>query len=210
MSDILEIEAHDRYYQIHDPGGIIGNCLRKGSPYEMKVLERIHRMKLTGTAVDVGAGVGNHTLWLAAICNLYVVAFEPLDWRRILANIQINPNLPIRPHPVALGETRREGTVNPAPEHVTGRALDDADEVPIHTLDEYNLTNVSLIKIDVEGMEPEVLKGAANTIDQFHPVLYVEAVDAEAARQNHKCIPKGYVHTGTYGATPLEEWLWQG
>lgn len=169
----------------------------------------MYRADVKGLAVDVGAGVGNHSLWLAAVCGLYVAAFEPLDWRRFEANVDLNPMLPIRLHPYALGDCKRDGDVEPAPEHVTGRALNSYDSVPIRTLDSHNLSNVSLIKIDVEGMEAEVLRGAADTINHFHPILYIEAIDIESSRLNAAEIPKGYVHTQTFGATPLEVWEWQ-
>lgn len=205
------IEAHDRSYWIDDPGGIIGNCLTSGKPYELKALEHMYRSGSKGTAIDVGAGVGNHSLWLAAICGLEVLAFEPLDWWRLEYNTYyLNNDLPIICHPYALGKEETEGEVHPAPSHVTGRALNMQDTVPIYTLDSHVLDDVSLIKIDVEGMEPDVLLGANDTIKYFHPLLYVEAVDKAASRRNADCIPRGYEHVNTFGATPLELWEWQG
>lgn len=201
------IKAHGARYELDDPGGIIGNCLRSGSPYERKVLERIHRFALSGTAIDAGAGVGNHTLWMAAVCGLHVEAFEPLDYHRLVANLALNPGVDAVAHPAALGDRDRPGRVTPAPEHVTGRALTEADEVAILRLDDFGFDPV-LIKIDVEGMEPEVLRGARKTINRSHPLLYVEAVDDAAAARNVAEIPRGYVRTGVYGATPLEEWTW--
>jgi FkbM family methyltransferase len=47
-------------------------------------------------------------------------------------------------------------------------------EVTIRTLDELALAPVSFIKIDVEGHELEVLKGAANTIARNRPILLME------------------------------------
>jgi FkbM family methyltransferase len=51
-------------------------------------------------------------------------------------------------------------------------------QVPVITLDAINLRPVSFVKIDVEGYELEVLKGASILIDEFHPVLLVE-IDRE-------------------------------
>lgn len=205
----LCIEAHGHSYRIEDPGGIIGRNLRGGSPYERKVLERIHRLDVDGCIVDVGAGVGNHTLWFAAICQKPTISFEPLDFHRLANNVDLNPDLPIEIHPVGLGEVcEGEHIVTAAPVHVTGRALHPDDKVPIRTLDSYELEDVGLIKIDVEGMEPEVLRGAIDTIHRCHPRIFAEAIDESAARRNKMALPKGYVHVGTFGATPLEEWAW--
>lgn len=208
----LTIEAHGKSYEIEDPGGIIGDCLKSGKPYELKALEHMYRATRaplgTGTAIDIGAGIGNHTLWLAAVCDMFVASFEPLDHVRLEQNVNLNPDLRIRTHPYGLGDTEVEGEVVSAPEHVTGRALDPSDKVPIVPLDAHEFSLVKMIKIDVEGMEPEVLRGAQHTIKRFHPILYVEAMDKAAHRANAAHIPRGYKHTQTFGATPLEVWEW--
>jgi FkbM family methyltransferase len=61
-----------------------------------------------------------------------------------------------------------------------GQVIDYSDDkmvaVPTTTLDSYNFPRVDLIKIDVEGMELEVLAGAGNCIATSHPILLIEAV----------------------------------
>jgi Methyltransferase FkbM domain len=47
-------------------------------------------------------------------------------------------------------------------------------EVQMYSIDHYNLSDVSLIKIDVEGYEQQVLEGAIETIVRCKPALYVE------------------------------------
>lgn len=47
-------------------------------------------------------------------------------------------------------------------------------EVPVSTIDDLNLTSCGVIYLDVEGTEPEVLRGAARTIAKFSPILHVE------------------------------------
>jgi len=48
------------------------------------------------------------------------------------------------------------------------------DKIDVTTLDSYKLKNISMIKIDVEGHEEEVLKGAVDTIKKNHPIIFVE------------------------------------
>ena len=48
------------------------------------------------------------------------------------------------------------------------------ETVQVMALDQIGLPSLSLIKIDVEGMELAVLKGAVQTIAKYMPVLYVE------------------------------------
>ncbi len=47
--------------------------------------------------------------------------------------------------------------------------------VEVKTLDEYGYDDISLIKLDVEGYEEEVLKGAVETIKRCKPIIYLEA-----------------------------------
>lgn len=204
--DMLKIEAHGKSYQIGDPGGLIGHSLRAGVPYEARVLEAIQREQLTGVAVDVGASVGNHSLWFAAICGLSVVAVEPLDYLRLTENVAANPDLDIEVWPFALGDRTYRGHVTGAPAHVIGDSF-PVDGVSVQKLDDYGLDDVSLIKIDVEGMEPHVLRGAEETIRRNRPLIYAEAID-DAARARNAAILSAldYTHTKTFGATPLDEW----
>jgi len=51
--------------------------------------------------------------------------------------------------------------------------------VPQHTLDSYHFENVDIIKIDVEGYELEVLKGADQTIATNRPIVQVECVETQ-------------------------------
>lgn len=48
------------------------------------------------------------------------------------------------------------------------------EKVRVVPLDAYNLSNIGLIKIDVEGMELEVLNGARKTIQDNRPILHIE------------------------------------
>jgi hypothetical protein len=57
------------------------------------------------------------------------------------------------------------------------------ESVPVARIDDLALTACRLIKIDVEGMEIEVLRGANQTIQQFQPVLYVENDRPELSQQ---------------------------
>jgi FkbM family methyltransferase len=203
----LEISAYGRSYRINDPGGIIGKALQTGEPYEAKVLNRIYREKLSGTAIDVGASVGNHTLWFAAVCGLNVIAVEPLDHLRLRENVALNPELDIEVWPVGLGERPHVTEVTGPPAHVVGESFPTDGRVHVARLDDFKIPDVCLLKIDVEGQEPEVLKGAEQTIRECRPLIFAEAQDRQAATSNGRILRRwGYQHVRDYGATPLQEW----
>ena len=57
----------------------------------------------------------------------------------------------------------------------TGRAhVCGPGTIPMKTLDSYEFSDVDLIKIDVEGYELQVVKGAAKTIAQSRPIIILE------------------------------------
>lgn len=188
---ILEITAHDATVRMHDTGGKVSRCMQQGVPYERPLLEHIHTRNYTGTAVDAGANIGNHTLWMSQMCGLYVVAFEPLQHELLRQHVDLNDaGDRVRIETAALGED--EGTAT----HVGKGRLDPTDRIPlvptddpdvaagrwtgsgskldVRTLDSYHLTGVSVIKVDIEGMEPAMLRGAAKTLADNRPDLYVE------------------------------------
>ncbi|HSK24193.1 MAG TPA: FkbM family methyltransferase [Egicoccus sp.] len=153
---------------------------------------------------DIGAEYGLYTLTFASRAGRTgrVLAFEPLPGpRRFLIRMLRwlgAANVTVRPH--ALGDEVRQGTMSLPTRRglpVHGRAFltDDADglgpnaefagdrrlRVDVFTLDsvvdEAGLDRIDVIKIDVEGYEPAVLRGAEQTIRRFRPILLIEIED---------------------------------
>ena len=140
------------------------------------------------SAVDIGAHVGFYTLILSKMVGPQgrVLAFEPLPWNfRVLCdNIQLNHctqveaiNKALLDRTCTLDAEMPEG--EPLPGSVafhmsdgTGQATADA-----LALDDFLRDTgqpVNFMKIDVEGLESLVLKGASRTIEAYHPALIVE------------------------------------
>jgi FkbM family methyltransferase len=201
---ISVVEAHGARYEIHNPGGLIGRPLAEGRPYEAVLLEAIHAEGFSGVAVDAGAHVGNHTMWFAAVCGLRVHAFEPTHGDRLRENVRLNDmGDRVTVHRVALGAA--EGAAELVGKD---RLSAGAGTIPVWPLDAYGLTDVALIKADVEDMEPEVLRGAEATIARCRPVLFLEARDAACHDAIAEVVePWGYRCTTKFRtATPVERW----
>lgn len=146
------------------------------------------------TIVDIGANRGQFTLLAAGLFPAAaIIAFEPLvePFRKL---IEVTAGLPrVRPVNAAIGATRTALSMNVSKrddsssllpigalqEEIfpnTGRAR--TEEVRIGPLADYltvgDIERPSLLKIDVQGYELEVLKGSADLLDHID-VVYVEA-----------------------------------
>lgn len=146
------------------------------------------------TVLDVGANVGTHTLALSQfVGNGKVYAFEPIRllYYMLCGNVAINNIENVICHQYAVGSITGKiavpeididandtfaGTIlHDYPNRVTKYKYKGTQEVPIVKIDDLNLDGCKLIKVDVEGMEADVLKGAINTIEKFRPYLYLES-----------------------------------
>ena len=157
--------------------------LSNGRCWEGHISELIKTHVKPGTiAVDIGAHIGTHTIELSRAVGSSgkVYAFEPQPkiFRELLLNMAINCADNIEFFKAAIGPSQGEVELSPLNRDNEGAAFVGKSGtnqfVPLLPLDDLKLTNVSLIKIDVEGMEIEVLEGAKNTILENKPVILVE------------------------------------
>jgi len=133
-------------------------------------------------AVDIGAHTGAYTYPLAR--RAVVHAFEPLPNCAAMLEAFARTHSHVHVHHIALSDAPGEATMytpyrdgRPLMQWTTFRppvGRHDTMSVPVRTLDGYNLRDVSVIKIDVEGHEMAVLRGARETIAREHPTLLVE------------------------------------
>jgi FkbM family methyltransferase len=147
------------------------------------------------TIVDAGANVGAHALPLARAAGPdgRIFAYEPTGFAygKLLANIALNPALASRIVPVQamlIGEPgARAAPAIPSswplvtaddlhPEH-GGRAM-STDGARAVTLDDHlrevGVSQIALIKIDVDGFECSVLRGAQGILRACRPVIVME------------------------------------
>lgn len=168
--------------------------------------------KRSGVAIDVGANEGMFSYALAKYFDK-VCAFEANDMltENLSAcssgNIEVfNQGLssqmgsatlyiPVRESVPLVGWASFEsGNYPGVHEHIQR-------PVQITTLDSFHLDNVDFIKIDVEGHELEVLKGAHNTIFKFRPTILVEVKDDKLK------LVTDFFGEMSYRITKLEDWI---
>lgn len=151
-------------------------------------------IKPTYTILDIGANIGYVSLTAAKLVGKdgQVFGFEPdpINFERCMKNVHLNnfPNLTIFPYGMSSSEGKAFMKVR-APLNRGGNQVvltpndssSDLVEITLSTIDTFvfqrNLQRIDLIKIDVEGHELHVLRGAQQTIQRFHPILYVEVSD---------------------------------
>ena len=158
--------------------------LRVGRHLEPEIHDMARLVPRGGTAVDIGANHGIYSYFMVRQFDT-VVAFEPQPACVETLTGWAGDRVDVRP--VALSDRAGESTLSIPVAHgvaMTGYArlepeADDHDgaarlEVPIERLDDQGLTDVRLIKVDVEGHELEVLRGGEQLLRRDAPVLLVE------------------------------------
>jgi FkbM family methyltransferase len=181
----------------------IGRIISRGSWYERDLLDdAARRVTGPGTAVDVGAHIGNHTLWFAIAMGLYVVALEPnpVSYSQLAMNVADN-HVDARLIAAAAGRAEAWASVQPpaiAGNSGTASVTVEGGPVPVFALDELQLTDVRLLKVDVEGAAVDVLAGAARLLAEQSPVVYAEGDRDEIAA----ALPEDYRCFGRFAKTP--------
>jgi FkbM family methyltransferase len=178
------------------------------SQFEIHLFEQI--VQSGDTVIEVGANIGAHTLRLAQLTGPSgsVHAFEPLRlvYQTLCANLALNSIKNAYCYQQGVGSADGELSI-PAldyeqPGNFGGLALgtdapwrapgtpEGCETVPLVTLDRVfaRLARLRLLKIDVEGMEREVLLGGRGLILRTRPLLYVENDRQEKAEALVTCL----------------------
>lgn len=143
---------------------------------------------------DVGANIGTYTTWMAEIFpGGRIYSFEPQRavFQMLCGNVAINNLYNVYTYNMGLGDENTYVEFNEpnyfnncdfgtftltTQEHV--ERTEDTFTVEIKTLDSFidihKIDRADLLKIDVEGMDMAVLRGAQRTIKKFLPKIFIE------------------------------------
>lgn len=180
-------------YNKHDI--YVGGSLQKYGEFSVAEQELFAQIVRAGTlVVEVGANIGAHTVELSRLTgpNGEVHAFEPqrMVFQTLCANLALNQCTNVFAQQTAVGEnvgTISVPAIDPTIRNNFGgvslRQPTFGEPVPLVTLDSLDLPACHLLKVDVEGMETEVLKGGKRLIDAHRPIMYLENDRAERSEE---------------------------
>jgi FkbM family methyltransferase len=174
-------------FEIDNPADHIQAFQAGGSFYELQQL-LAHRLLIPmhSTVLDIGANCGNHTLFYARHTNaVKIYPFEPnppahqLLLRNIAANVDSRAPIYTSFSECALGFADDWVNVGRESENNLGatrmQPAGASGSIKCVKLDSVDIMGeIAFIKIDVEGMEMEVLRGAERVIAEFRPALAIE------------------------------------
>lgn len=169
----------------------ICDIIRRGEKWEPHlhvVFEKY--LDENSVVIEGGCHIGTHSVKLSKLSKR-VLCFEPLppSYNLLVENLRINGCDNVDAHPKGLAERKSFGRFswittsnagasglceNPMGEMHCRVPDDENFDVELISIDDMNLDQLDFIKLDVEGYESKVIKGAIETINRFKPTILLE------------------------------------
>ena len=126
---------------------------------------------INGSVVDAGANIGVFSVLAAQKSTVYAFEPDPEMFTCLKENTKYYPNVKV--FNCALGETT--GTVPLITgTHISAHIGAGGTSVPVNTIDSHNIM-MDFLKIDTEGFEANILRGAIETIKKWKPIIIMSA-----------------------------------
>lgn len=144
------------------------------------------------TIVDIGANVGQFaaaTKYFFPQCTLYTFEPDAQIFERLKANLAANKYVNF----YNLGIGKENGKTTFYKDELSLKStfklnrnshVKEEETIETKTLDSFNITNVDLLKIDVEGFEQEVLQGASKALKNVDYLLVEVSLDRSGDESN--------------------------
>jgi FkbM family methyltransferase len=217
----FEYAGHDLTLRTLGDCSVSSHIKAQKSFYELPYLEAIKGLVSEGACVlDVGAHIGNHTLYFAKILKLRVLAFEPNPAAFAALQFNISANQladQVDAFNVAISDFEGTGNLAPLYKNDSGSMglvakENDVLQVDVRQLDSYmkclpQEQGLGLIKLDVEGSELAALRGGKEIIGQFLPYVSTE-VQNELQYKEIKTFLKRFSLTPKSVVNPTPTIIW--
>jgi FkbM family methyltransferase len=178
---------------------------------DLKVFRRLGRPG--ATCLDIGANVGHHAIFFGSL-GWSVHAFEPNPqlWNEFDRKVVVSGLSSVTLHKVGLGhedgllQFELENETNSGTGHFTtdsdqSRGRGQIQTLPVRNGDRYlaeaGIGHVDVVKMDIQGFEPEALAGLRETLRRDRPLLCIEvSLDNSEKFESfdglRRCLPGGY------------------
>lgn len=127
-------------------------------------------------AIDIGAHIGTWAIYLAGFFEkVYAFEIDSENYNCLIKNISVQKKFNIEAFNIALGEYNGCCGFNLNSDKNSGAGqITFYGQHPIKTLDSFQLSDVDYIKIDTQGSEHQILKGATFLLKRNSPVIICE------------------------------------
>lgn len=201
-----------KFYVPNYPLDTIQKCIvDKSEFYENDILKELEKYIPTNAVIiDIGTNIGNHSIYWATQLNpKQIYAFEPIDttFKILEKNIALN-NLEetIKPYNIGLSDEKSTAIISEySNDNIGGTSITKCTDkkglsIKVDTLDNIKIpeTKIDFIKIDVEGHEILVLKGAEETLKKHKPLIFIEIFPDNFTTVNDLLTNYGYKIKKTY------------
>jgi FkbM family methyltransferase len=189
------IQTNNTKYMLFDSPDFITHIVSVTGQFELDLVTATEKILngRGGVVLDIGANMGTYTVPLAQRNpHLDIVSFEPQKaiYYQLCGNVALNSIENVEAYNVAVGEqaetielampdyTKEENiggfSLDPFVKSKTPTSIGRVRPVDVITIDSMNFESVCMIKIDVEGLEINVLRGAKETIERsgFPPIIF--------------------------------------
>lgn len=194
----FDYEGTEIAVRVPDPRDFISfNIISRNTFFDIHDLEAMRdKIPAGAVVIDAGSNIGNHALYYARICKASrVYTFEPQEkiFALLRENIALNhAEEVIVPYNYALGDQPARASadfqddivISGKKKQVNYGGLflkeDSSGSFEVTTLDSLllpQLNRVDFIKMDVQGFEPKVIRGAKELIRRFKPAIQVECME---------------------------------
>jgi len=191
MWDIDLVKAKHGSFLVPKVDEFIGQSLKLNKEWEEKTLDICKQIiKSDSIVVEVGSHIGSHTVPISRMCGrVFAFEMQRLIFQLLNANLMLNGRLNVHTHsnPVSnesstikLAEMNwgasEENKLNTGNGKFANLKHDKGYPTKIVTLDEElgHLKQISLLKLDAEGEEVNILKGSKEIIKKFKPHILTE------------------------------------
>lgn len=206
MKKQFKYQKKDVVLNHHGLSDHISKAIHKRKFYELTLLEYIASLKIKGNYIDVGANIGNHSVFFSMFCDsdkVYSFEPEPSNFTILHRNILDN-NLEHKTNVYNFGlgssDKKAHSVVNQKNYGSTYLKDDEYGNIEIiNANDIFKGTKIDVLKIDAESMSFEIFKTLETKIKKDKPLLIIEAEKDELVYMEKSLNIK---HHRVFNATP--------